>query len=306
LKITPFTIVLTGLFLLLAPTPAARAAPDVVVSILPLHSLVSSVMIGIGEPDLLLRGQESPHQAVLKPSQAAALRRAEIIYWIGPSFELFLTDAIENIGQNARSVELLNTDGLQTHAFRHSVVGTDDHSHDNDPNMAIDPHIWLDPLNGQVLLRKIADDLSALDPPNAAAYQANAGSEIARLTGLADDLARKLDLPDPAEFIVFHDAYQYFEHRFGLVALASISVNPEVIPGARRLSQLRQQLTQHPRVCIFSEPQFPQNLVNLVREDTAAISATLDPLGTTIPAGPLLYAELLNNMAATITQCLTQ
>ena len=105
-------------------------------------------------------------------------------------------------------------------------------------------------------------------------------------------------------YVVFHDAYQYFEKRFGLSAVGSITVSPEVLPGAERVSELRDKVESLNASCVFSEPQFEPKLVKTITENTDAGTGVLDPLGANIKDGPELYFTLIRNMAKSLKDCL--
>ena len=105
-------------------------------------------------------------------------------------------------------------------------------------------------------------------------------------------------------YVVFHDAYQYFEKRFGVSAIGSITVSPEVMPGAERITELREKVKSLDATCVFSEPQFEPKLVATVTENTNAGSGVLDPLGASIKEGPELYFTLIRNMAKSLKDCL--
>jgi zinc transport system substrate-binding protein len=224
----PFTpLVLLSSLALASPT---IAAPDVVASIKPVHSLVAAVMAGVGEPVLIVRGAASPHTYALRPSDAGALETADIVFWTGHGLELFLGDALETLATEAKVVELARSPGIEllplreggafeVHAHESDDHDHADHDHDHDhehEHDAGDMHFWLDPHNAALMVSQIATTLSEADPDNAATYAANAEIEIAALAALAGELAERLAPVRNKPFIVFHDAYQYFEARFGL------------------------------------------------------------------------------------------
>lgn len=177
-----------------------------------------------------------------------------------------------------------------------------DHGHGHD---GADPHIWLDPMNAKALVHEIRQALVEADPANAATYEANAGALEARLDALIADVETELAGLSGRGFIVFHDGYHYFENRFGLEAAGSITVSPEVMPGAERIAELRETVRDAGAACVFSEPQFEPQLVSTVIEGTAAKSGVLDPLGAELEKGPDLYFELIRNMTTSFKDCLT-
>ena len=288
----------------------AMAAPKVVASIKPVHSLAAAVMDGVATPQLLLGAGASPHGASLKPSQATALQDADVVFWIGPDLESFLEAPMATIAADARSVELEHAPGVTVLAPREG--GTFDLHDDGDEadhadgHEEVDPHMWLDPANARAFVAAMADALSAVDPENAAKYAENAEAEIARLDELQAQLAQRLAPLAGKPFIVFHDAYHYFENRFGIEAAGSVTVSPELAPGAERVAEIRQRIAEAGATCVFTEPQFPPRLVATIIEGTDARTGALDPLGSDLPDGPDLYPALLTGLADNLEKCLSR
>lgn len=294
---------------LLAPI-TGKAAPNVVTDIPPVHALVAEVMQGVAEPRNVIRPGASPHDYSLRPSDAAALEQADIVFWVGSELTPWLDRALANLSSEAQVVSLLRADGLTLHNFRddgddhdiqdtHSEHGHDEHAHDG-----LDPHAWLDPVNAQVWLGLIAETLAAADPANAAVYQENAKQGQARLETLITDIHASLAPVADRPFIVFHDAYQYFEHRFGLNMVGSITLSDAREPGAARIAKIRQTVASRGAVCVFAEPQFNQSMVETVLDATAASMGVIDPLGSAIPLGPDFYPTLIEEMGTSLADCL--
>lgn len=314
----------------------AAAAPKVVASIKPVHSLVAAVMQGVGEPDIIVDGAASPHTFALKPSTARVLAGADLVFWVGPELEAFLEKPIETLGEKAEAVELSQAHDLTLLPVReggdfdehdHGDEGHDhaaeaaktagqgtkdakaghDHGHDHGhEHGAFDAHLWLDPANARAMVHEIEEHLIEADPANAATYKANAEALAARLTALEEELKKELEPVKGKPFIVFHDAYQYFEKRFGIQAAGSITLSPEVMPGAERVSELRGKITGLKAGCVFSEPQFEPKLVGMLIEGTSVGTGVLDPLGASLPNGPGLYEQLLRDMAGSLKGCLAK
>ena len=194
---------------------------------------------------------------------------------------------------------------------KHEEHGHDDHDehghddHDEHDHGEFDPHVWLDPINAKAMVHEIEEALSAADPANAAAYEANAEKMMGDLDNLVAEITADLAPVKDKGFIVFHDAYQYFENRFGVSAVGSITVSPEVMPGAQRISELQEKVNSLDGTCVFSEPQFEPKLVSTVTENTNAGTGVLDPLGASIDNGPELYFTLIRNMSYSLKDCLT-
>ncbi|EAU42055.1 probable high-affinity zinc uptake system abc transporter protein [Fulvimarina pelagi HTCC2506] len=191
------------------------------------------------------------------------------------------------------------------HDHDHGETAEAGHDHDYGEG-EFNTHIWLDPVNAKAMVHEIEEALVAVDPDNAATYEANAEAEMARLDELVLEVSAQLEPLRDQTFIVFHDAYPYFENRFGVTAAGSITVSPEVVPGAQRVGEIQNKVEQLGATCVFAEPQFEPQLVSTVMEGTEARSGVLDPLGSNIENGPDLYHALIRNMAASMKDCLGQ
>ncbi|KAF0118583.1 MAG: zinc transport system substrate-binding protein [Rhodospirillaceae bacterium] len=285
---------------LVAPAVPTRAAPRVVVSVVPVQALVASVMAGVGTPRLLVPSGASPHAYALRPSDARALETAELVVLIDPSFETFLTRPLASLAGRARVVRVADLPGVQKRPARGlSWTAHDPHDDAHLPHGGFDPHLWLDPANARRIGAAAATVLMELDPANAAVYQRNAEALDGTLTALDETLRRELAPVAQRPFVVFHDAYQYLEVRYGLTAVGAITVAPERPPGARRLAALRERMRTKGVVCVFREPQFPSRLVETLTEGTGVRVGVLDPLGQ--PDG---YVAMMQANARALRTCL--
>lgn len=298
--------------LCLAAEPA-MAAPKVVASIKPVHSLVAGVMGDLGKPVLLITGGGSPHGYTLRPSQARALSEADLVFWVGGGLETSLIKPLAALtGDHAQVIALAQAKEMQLLPARaggpwRASQDAQDHGADTHVHGAehqADLHLWLDPLNAIAIVRATATALSRADPGNAAAYRRNGAEMITKIEALDDEIAGKLAPVRGRPFIVFHDAYQYFEKRYRLSAAGAVAANPERPPGARRLSEIRARIAALGAVCVFTEPQFRPVLVDTLVAGSAVRSAVLDPLGTDLPAGPGAYFALMRGLAASLLECL--
>ena len=294
----------------------AMAASDlkVVVSIKPFHSLVSTVMQGVSEPALLLNGNNSPHTYSLRPSAAVKLQNADLVFWGGENLEGFLAKPIHSLAAGARVVSFEDTPGLLLRPFRSvkewqeldpESKNDQDHVKKRKINRlpGNDPHIWLDPLNAQKITQYLVQILSEFDPENAQTYHSNGKKTILRLSDLNIQLETKMSSVSSKPYIVFHDAYQYFEKRYQLNPIASVTVSSGTSTSVGRLIDIRKKIKIKKVLCIFTEPQFSPKLVQTVISGTAVKKGILDPIGTSISPGPEMYFTLLNNISHSISTC---
>ncbi|MEO0692066.1 MAG: zinc ABC transporter substrate-binding protein [Pseudomonadota bacterium] len=354
---------------------ALADVPSVAVDIAPVHSLVARVMDGVGTPNLVIPAGASPHEYSLRPSEAAALQEADLVFWLGEDMTPWMEDAVDTLAEGAAVTTLLEADGTMLLDFRedalfeahdhsdhddhgdedhaegedhdhdhdhaeeasedhdhdhdhdHAEEASDDHDHDHDhakaeeaahddhgddhahddhghAHGAHDPHAWLSPQNASTWLNLIAAQLSSADPDNAGAYFANAAAAIEEMEALSAEITATLDPVRGGSFIVFHDAYQYFETDFDFPASGAISIGDATDPSPARVAEIQGRIRDEGVDCVLAEPQYNPGLVATVLEGTEASTGVIDPLGASLEPGPALYPQLLRNMAATLAECL--
>jgi zinc transport system substrate-binding protein len=281
---------------------------NVLASIRPLHSIVSAVMGETGTPQLLVTGSASPHAFSMRPSDARKLENADIVFWSGPTLETFLINPLRTLAGDADVHALADTPGLVTRPVRegglweaHDHEGEDDHAHEGEEP---DPHFWLDPQNGIAMANAIADLLGQADPARESTYAANARAFAKRVMALDAESQTRLRPVLDVPYIVFHDAYQYFEAHYGLSPQGSVTVASDRPAGTRRIIEIRARITGTDVRCVFAPPQFSPRLVRVLVENSSATSATLDDLGTDIEPGPQLYETMLRHMTDNFVSCL--
>ena len=306
-----FTIIFMGAL-------SAKADIKVVTTIKPLHSLISNVMDGIGEPSLIIEGSTSPHSFVLKPSHARLIEQADIIFWIGEDIETFMEKPLESIAKNAKKVSFMELSSIEKLKFREENIfeheDHDDHGHgekkDHDDHGdgheghhhgEFDAHIWLDPANAKEMLHEIAHELADLDPANADKYESNADNTIKSIDDMISNVNSSIN--KDAKFIVFHDAYQYFEKRFGVATAGALTLNTDVLPGAKQISEIQEVIAERDIKCIFSEPQFNPKIIETIAQDTGIKTGVLDPLGSIFDAGKSQYFTLINDLGDKLKNC---
>lgn len=366
---------------------ALAEVPNVAVDIAPVHSLVARVMDGVGEPALIVQAGASPHEYSLRPSEAAALQEADLVFWMGEDLTPWMEGAVETLADGATVTTLLESDGTVLLDFRenalfeahshddhddhddhghddhdheghddHADEGHDDHDHGDDhakhddhdhakdddhdhddhadakdhddhdhgeehadhddhehddhddhdghDHGAHDPHAWLSPENASTWLNLIAAQLSAADPDNAGTYFANAAAAREEMAALSAEVAQTLEPVRGGSFIVFHDAYQYFENDFDFPAAGAISLGDAADPSPARIAEIQGRITGEGVDCVLAEPQFNPGIIETVLSGTEANTGVIDPLGSELEPGKDLYPQLIQNMAKTLAECL--
>ena len=298
---------------------SAKADIKVVTTIKPLHSLISSVMEGVGEPSLIIEGTSNPHTFVFKPSHAQMLEEADIVFWIGEDLEAFMEKPLDSLAGNATKISFMELSSIEKLKFReenifddHDDHGHDDHDghedeheghdgHDGHHHGEFDAHIWLDPSNAIEMVLEISHELSEIDPDNAAKYENNTNKTIASLNNLINEI--NSSIPKDASYIVFHDAYQYFENRFGVSSAGALTLNPDVLPGAKQIDAIQDLIQDENIKCIFSEPQYNPKIIETLAADMKISTGIMDPLGAFIDQGPEMYQNLILDIANSLKDC---
>ena len=309
---------------------AMSDTPKVAVDISPVHSLVSRVMLGVGTPDLIVQAGASPHGYTLRPSEAKALQDAQMVFWMGESLSPWMEGALDTLSSDATIITLLERDETILLEFRegamfeehdhddhgdekhgdhgdekhddHGDEKHDDHG-DHEDHGSHDPHAWLSPDNARIWLNLIASQLSIVDPENAGTYFANAAAARSEIEALTIEVNILLEPVRGKKFIVFHDAYQYFEKAFDLSASGAISLGDASKPSPARIAEIQGRILEESIDCVLSEPQFNKGLVATVMAGSKAKTSVIDPLGVGLKPGPDLYSELIRNMTKTLVDC---
>jgi len=321
---------------------ASAEVPQVAVDIAPVHSLVTRVMDGVGAPTLVIQAGASPHEYNLRPSEAQALQDANLVFWIGSDLTPWLADAIQTLAPNASTTALLESEGTIELEFRESALfeahAHDDHDEDkhadhddhddhdedkhadhddhddhdedkhadhddHDDHGTHDPHAWLSPQNAKTWLNVIASKLSAADPKNAGIYFSNAAAGQTEIDALIAEVNVTLKPVRGMNFIVFHDAYQYFENDFDFPASGAISISDASDPSPARIQEIQGRISNEGIDCVLAEPQFNSGLVATVMDGSEAKTGILDPLGAGLQPGAKLYLELIRNLSKALRNC---
>lgn len=299
----------------------------VVTTIKPIHALVAGVMQGVAVPELLVDGSQSPHDFQLKPSQMHTLQQAGVVVYVSDSYETFLVRALQALPADVAKIALADVKGIHalplrsggvweahdhTHEDHTDHAEHDEHEqeheteHDHEHEQGSDQHIWLDPAHAVAITQAVADKLAVSYPRYAVTFRANAKAQVARLEALDASLEKQFAPLKDKPFLVFHDAYQYVEKRYGLQAVGSIVFEPGEALSPARIVQIKEKLRSSGAACVFTEPLISQKTMDVITEGLQVRTATLDPEAQSLTPAITLYEEMMKALAAAMRACLAQ
>ena len=307
-RLTWFRSLLAGVLILAGTGGQSRAG--IVASIRPLGFIASAIGDGVTDTDVLLPDGASPHDYALRPSDLGRIRGADLVVWVGPELEAFMSKpaadlpAANSLALSALpSVQpLLQKGGGDDDARAASFPPARDSHRHGEYNM----HLWLSPAIAEAAAIAIHDRLLQLKPDKKSQLDENLRFFTLSLTKNDKTIATMLAPASGKGYFVFHDAYGYFEKHYGLTPLGYFTINPEIQPGAQALHNIRTQLVEHKAVCIFAEPQFRPAVINAVARGTSARMGPLDPLGIGIALGKESYFRFLMQLSNQYLSCLNK
>lgn len=291
---------------------AAPASAAVVASIKPLGFIAAAIAEGVTPVEVLLPDGASEHDYALRPSDVKRLQGADLVVWIGPEMEAFLSKSATALPAK-KNLELADLATVKPLLIRgaeedeHEEEGHDHHGekgHDHHHHGEYNMHLWLSPEIARLSAVAIHDKLLELMPQSKDKLDANLRQFAASLEKSDQQIGSELASVKGKGYFVFHDAYSYFEKHYGLSPLGHFTVNPEIQPGAQRLHQIRTELVEQKAVCVFAEPQFRPAVIDAVARGTAVRKGTLDPLGMGISLTKDSYVTFLSQLSSQYVICL--
>ncbi|QIZ47143.1 zinc ABC transporter substrate-binding protein ZnuA [Dickeya zeae] len=313
----------------------STACAAVVTSIRPLAFIAAAIADGVTPTEVLLPDGASPHDYALRPSDVQRLKSAQLVIWVGPEMEAFLSKALQPLPAE-RQIALSQQPAIRTlllqeshpehaaaendvhHDADHDNHASHEHDHSNEPENHQDSdddghhhgefnmHIWLSPEMAQASAIAIHAKLVELMPQNKDKLDANLRKFTEKLAQTDKNIVNMLTPVRGKGYFVFHDAYGYFEQHYGLTPLGHFTINPAIAPGAQRLNQIRTQLVEHKAVCVFAEPQFRPAVINAVAKGTGVRIGVLDPLGSDIALDQDSYMRFLSQLSEQYLSCLKE
>ncbi len=281
-------------FLLFFATGTASSSEDqlrVVASIKPVHSILSGLLKGAREPELLVGAGKTPYGHVLTPKQEQSLKAADLIVWVGPELEKFLVQPLSETPEDPRLVTLLDRPELKILPRRQ-----DDNTRD--------PHFWLDSRNAILLIDLLTRELMMRDPARSHLYKRNRDA----LYGKAAKLDRQLEYGyrglQGGVVLAYFDTQQYFEQAYALKVTGVLTPSPDIPVSGEQLLKERALLAENRYACLLTEANIPMPELPLLSNGIRADVVELDSFGSKLTPGEDLYLDLMRNNTRLIKQCI--
>jgi zinc transport system substrate-binding protein len=296
----------------LAAAMSLSAHANIVASIKPVGFIAAAIAEGVTPVDVLLPDGASEHDYALRPSDAKRLKNADLVVWVGPDMEAFMSKSaaelpakknLEIVDIQGVSALLISGDDEDEHHEQNKSEDQDSSHHHHDHGQ-YNMHVWMSPEIARKTAVAIHGKLLELMPQDKAKLDANLQQFETELADTDKRIGAQLAPVRNQGYYVFHDAYTYFEKHYGLSPTGHFTVNPEIQPGAQRLHQIRTQLVEQKAVCVFAEPQFRPAVIDAVARGTQVRKGTLDPLGTDISLSKDSYMKFLLQLSSQYETCL--
>lgn len=310
------SIAMLGLTALLSPL-SAMAGTNIVTSIKPLELLVKAVAPDDANVTSLVPAGSSPHNYTMRPSQRRALENSDVIFWVGPEMETFLSRLLGGEEFRERTVSLMHGDDVpraddtDAHHDEHEEDhhDDDDHGHDDhghDHGAGEDPHIWLDPVLALEMAKDIHKALSQLEGADTQALDANLARFEKTLLEAEEDIQHRLEPLANISLFAYHDAFTRYAGHFNLTLDGILTLNPELSPGARHIAEVQDKLRKANQPCLLTEPQFNRQWWRSITEGLDITFSTWDPLATDIESDRDGYVNFLQGIADNALACLPE
>lgn len=291
---------LVTLLILLIPILTQAKEIKVLTSIKPLQLIATAIQENIAKPGVLVPIGTSAHHYALRPNDLERLNSADLFYWIGPDMEIFLTKTIQNRTKDTVAIEQLPN--IQLKHFSNNKEQHDSHDHEHSAGQ-VDPHLWLNPTNANLIAIKMAEDLSRLDPENQQKYQQNLKAFQKQLKKTDQQIKTTLSNIKLKPYFVVHETYDYFENYFGIQHDGVFSINSNILPGIKQITEMKARLKETGESCIFYEPPTKPKLIDTLSNGLSVNSYMLDAMGAEIPINSEGYPQLLLEITNQLQQC---
>lgn len=230
------------------------AKVNTVVSIVPQKSFVEAIGGEFVNVEVMVLPGNSPHSYEPKPSQMKAIGEAKLYFTTGVEFEAAWMEKLSH--QNKAMQIIDSTKGITKLAMKeHEHEHKEEKAHEGHQHSGLDPHVWTSPENIKVIAKNIVDALIAEDATHAPQYQANYTAFLAKVDATDAKIKEILkDVKKGSTFMVFHPAWGYFAHQYGLEQVAIEVEGKE--PKPKELAHIMEEAKEEGVKAIFTQPEF--------------------------------------------------
>ena len=276
----------------------AQSTPSIVVSIKPIHSIVTKIMDGVTKPELLLDSNNSAHTFHLKPSQIKMISNADLVIVISENFELGLRKALKNINEDSY-LKISELDQLIIHNSRGEAIYDK-----NEDSSKFDFHLWLDVNNMQLIATYISNIIIELDPKNEHIYSENLKEVNLELDELKEELKQQLAPFSSTPFAIYSDTLQYFEKSLELKRPVIITPFHGAGLSIKRTIDAKRKIKDLNISCLIYDTEVKAKQLRVLSEGLNLKSFKIDILGNEFTPGPDQYFNLMKKTSSQLSLCL--
>ena len=276
----------------------AQSTPSIVVSIKPIHSIVTKIMDGVTKPELLLDSNSSAHTFHLKPSQIKMISNADLVIVISENFELGLRKALKNINEDSH-LKISELDQLIIHNSRGEAI-----YNKNEDSSKFDFHLWLDVNNMQLIATYISNIIIELDPKNEYIYSENLKEVNLELDELKEQIKQQLAPFSSTPFAIYSDTLQYFEKSLELKRPVIITPFHGAGLSIKRTIDAKRKIKDLNISCLIYDTEVKAKQLRVLSEGLNLKSFKIDILGNEFTPGPDQYFNLMKKTSSQLSLCL--
>jgi zinc/manganese transport system substrate-binding protein len=220
-------------------------------------------------------GYQNPHFVDPKPSYIISLSDADMFVTVGLDLETGWSPQLLSSSRNSKIQKGASGYVDASGGVTLFQVPSSANRGEGDIHIYGNPHYWLDPLNGKVIARNIANGLERIDPSNKTLYEKNLFQFFTQINNKMKEWQEKMAPFKGSKIIAYHNEWVYFEKRFGLEIVDFMEPKPGIPPSPSQLVKVIKEVTANKIKVIISSPYFTTSSSDVVAKQTGAKELTL-------------------------------
>jgi zinc transport system substrate-binding protein len=267
--------VLIGALFLISATCHADPVISIVTTIQPLEYFIEKIGGKHVSVTTIIPPGGNPHTYEPTPGQISAVSKADLYVRVGSGleFELIWMERLRALNKRMAVCDVSEGINLIEMGIDYN---RDKHNSDHHVHGAMDPHIWLSPVNGIIIARNIGSALKEIDPENSKYYSDNTSRLINKLNLLIEEIRSRLKGLKKKAFLVFHPSWGYFARDFGLIQIPVEFAGKEVTPA--RLNRIIKMAKKEDIRAVFASPQFSKKSASVIANEINGKVIMIDPM----------------------------